>query len=257
MRRRLRGCLAENGEGIVTLGRLLIAILLGGLALAGGALIAHTTVIPWLIHRQGAVLVPEMVGMTLEEAEAAARHVGLSVAVGDEIHQDGAPPGTVLEHVPRAMRSVRQGRTIRLITSKGEAFARVPDLLGMSLRQCEISLMREGLELGRVARSYDPLGRPGVAAQRPHPGSSVQRDTAVDLVLRQERERQHYRVPSLVGRSLVKVREELTSAGFELRRITYAANADAFPGTVLEQWPRAGSRIVEGGGIELVASTRN
>lgn len=241
----------------MTLGRLLIIVLLVGLALVGGGLLAHTTVIPWLVHRQGAVLVPELVGLSLEEAEAAARRVGLSVTVGDEIYQDGAPPGTVLEQMPRAMRSVRQGRSIRIIASKGEAFARVPDLLGMSLRQCEISLMREGLRVGRVARSYDPLGRPGVAAQRPHPGSSVQRETAVDLVLRQDRERQHYRVPNLVGRSLVKVREELSSAGFELRRITYSKNADSFPGTILEQWPRAGSRIVEGGGIELVASTRN
>jgi len=241
----------------VTLGRLFIAILLGGLALAGGALIAHTTVLPWLIHRQGEVLVPELVGLGMEEAELAARRVGLNVVLGDEVHQDGAPPGTVLEQYPRAMRSVRRGRSIRLIASKGAAFARVPDLLGMSLRQCEISLMREGLKLGRVARSYDPLGRPGVAAQRPHPGSAVPGETLVDLVLRQERERRHYRVPPLVGRSLVKVREELTSAGFELRRITYAPDGDAFPGTILEQWPRAGSRIVEGGGIELVASTRN
>ncbi len=240
----------------MTLGRLLIVVLLGGLALAAGALIAHTTVIPWLIHRQGEVLVPEFIGLSLEEAEELAHHLGLGVEVGDEVHQDGTPPGTVLEQHPRAMRSVRRGRRIRLIASKGEAFARVPDLLGMSLRQCEISLMRDGLRLGRVARSYDPLGRSGVAAQRPHPGSAVPRDTVVDLVLRQERERVHYRVPKLVGRSLVKVREELGSAGFELRRITYAPDGDVFPGTILEQWPRAGSRIVEGGGIELVASTR-
>jgi serine/threonine-protein kinase len=240
----------------VTLRRLLILLL--GLvgALVGGGLLAHTVLIPTLIHRQQAVLVPDLAGLSLEEAENQVHRVGLRLEVGEEVYREGADPGTVLEQVPSTLRSVRRGRTVRVTLAKGEAYARVPDLLGLSLRQCEITLLRDGLQVGRVARSYDPLGGVGIAAQRPHPGTEVARGSRVDLVLREDTERSHYRMPRLIGRSLVQVREELGRAGFELRRITYRKDGEAFPGTILEQWPTAGSRIPEGGSIELVASSR-
>jgi serine/threonine-protein kinase len=241
----------------VTVGRFFLTLLLIVVAIFGGIVLANSTFLPWLVHRQKAVLVPELKGLPLVQAKAQARRLGLRIEVGDEVYQDETPPGIVLEQAPRGMRSVRKGRAIRLVVSKGEAYARVPDLLGMSLRQCEISLLRENLKVGRVARSYDPVGRTGIAAQRPQPGAQVPRATPVDVLLREEREPQYYRVPSFVGRSLVKVRAELSAAGFELRRITYAADAGSFPGTILKQWPLAGSRIVGGGSIELVASKQD
>ena len=152
----------------MTLGRFLAVVALLGVALVVGGLLAHSTVIPWLVHRQEAVLVPEFTGLTIEEAEAEARRVGLVVEVGDEVFQATAKPGTVLEQMPGPFKSVRRGRAVRLIVSKGEALARVPDLLGMSLRQSEITLLRENLQVGTVSRSYDPRGSLGIAAQRPH-----------------------------------------------------------------------------------------
>ncbi len=241
----------------MTVGRFFLTLLLLAVAIVGGVALANSTFLPWMVHRQRAVLVPELTGLSLQKAKKQAKRVGLEVEVGDEVYQDGTPPGVVLEQVPRALRSVRKGRGIRLVVSKGEAYARVPDLLGMSLRQCEISLLRENLKVGRVARSYDPVGRIGIAAQRPQPGAQIPGGSVVDVLLREEHEPRYYRVPSFVGRSLVKVRAELNAAGFELRRITYASNQGAFPGTILKQWPEAGSRIVGGGSIELVASKQD
>ena len=54
----------------------------------------------------------------------------------------------------------------------------------------------------------------------------------------------------------VRLREELARAGFDIRRVTYRSEADQLPGTVLDQWPPAGSRIPQGGSIELVAASR-
>jgi len=111
--------------------------------------------------------------------------------------------------------------------------------------------------LGRVARAYDPRGGLGVVAQRPHPGTEVVEGDPVELLVREALERPHHRMPVVVGRNLARVRDELSRAGFELRRVTYRADADAFPGTILDQWPPAGFRVPAGGSIELVASSRN
>jgi len=240
----------------LSLARFLLLLVVLVAAVIGGALLANRTVLPWIIHRQQAVLVPDLVGMKLEDAEKEAKRLGLGLEVGDEVFREGAEPGVVLEQAPHSMRSVRKGRHLRVVVSRGETFVQVPDLVGMSLRQCEITLARDGLKVGRVARSYDPVGRVGVAAQRPHALTRVPRGATVDVVLREQHESVYFRMPSLVGRSLVQVKKEVAQAGFELRRISYEKDTEVFPGTILRQWPRAGSRIVQGGGIELVASSR-
>jgi beta-lactam-binding protein with PASTA domain len=52
-------------------------------------------------------------------------------------------------------------------------------------------------------------------------------------------------------------REDLTRAGFTLRRVTYRSVGDAFPGTIVDQFPPAGDQIAAGGSVELVAATRD
>lgn len=237
--------------------RLLLIFALVGGAVVGGILFADTVLLPWLIHGQSEVIVPDLVGLSVGDATRRAEDIGLSLHVYDEVFQEGVPPGQVIEQIPASLGSVRRGRPVRVAISKGEAMMRVPDLTGMSVRQSELTLLREGLVLGRVARAYDPRGGLGVVAQRPHPGSEVSEGDPVELLVREALERPHHRMPAVVGRNLVRVRDELSRAGFELRRVTYRADADAFPGTILDQSPPAGSRVPAGGSIELVASSRN
>ena len=240
----------------MTLGRLillLVALGIGAVLLVG---VADLWLLPWLVHQQSEVLVPELVGRTLEEAEADLERVGLRLLPGEEVHDEGTVPGTVLEQDPPPLRSVRRGRPVTVVVSAGEPTVRVPDLVGLSQRQAELALGREGLRLGRVARSYDPGGAIGVVAQRPHAGTELRRGSLVTVLVREGHERTWHRMPDLVGSSMVRVREELARAGFEIRRVTFRADGDELPGTVLDQWPPAGSRIPTGGSIELVAASR-
>ena len=109
----------------------------------------------------------------------------LRMLVGEEIFDQEQPPGFVLEQSPAPLTPVRTGRPVRLVVSKGEALARVPDLTGLSLRQSELMIQREGLTIGRVSRSYDLRGPLGVVSQRPHPGAELSRGAAVALLLRE------------------------------------------------------------------------
>lgn len=239
----------------MTIRRLLLWIVGLGLGLGTLVVVADLWVLPWIIHHQSEVLVPELVGTPREEATERAESLGLGLLVIEELHDEDAPPGTVLEQTPTPMRPVRRGREIRVVVSKGEAQIRVPDLTGLSLRQSELQLLRAGLRVGRVARSFDPTGPAGVVAQRPHPGTEVLQDHPVHLMVRAGVERSHFRMPSLVGDNLTEVRRRLDDAGFEIRRVTSRPAEDTEPGTVLDQWPPAGSRIARGGSIELVASS--
>jgi serine/threonine-protein kinase len=240
----------------MTLGRLLAWILGLGAVFAGGVVLADLYLLPKIVHYQKEILVPGVTGLSIDEARAELAKLGLEMEVGEEIHSEGQPPGQVLEQFPPEMRTIRRGRPVRVVVSKGEALAHVPDLSGMSVRQSELTLLREGLKVGSIARCYDPQGELGVVAQRPYPGLEVQRGTAVTMLVREGHERIYHIVPDLRGRNLVRVREELKTAGFKVGTEKYRREPDAFPGIILEQWPPAGSSLPQGGSIDLVASSR-
>jgi serine/threonine-protein kinase len=238
----------------MTIGRLLF-VLLAVVALGGvTVVVADVWLLPWLIHQQAEVLVPELVGLDQEEAEAELARIGLRLLPGEEVFDETVSAGTVLEQDPLPLRPVRRGRPVRVVLSAGAPLTRVPDLSGLSLRQAELALGRNGLRLGRVARSYDPDGPLGVVAQRPHPGQESRRGAGVNLLVREGHERSYHRMPNLTGRPINRVRQDLARAGFDIRRVTYRSGQGTLPGTVLDQWPAAGVRIPTGGSIELVAS---
>lgn len=238
----------------MTLGRLLVVLaIVAGLATVT-VVTADLWLLPWLIHQQAEVLVPDLVGLDEEAASAELGKFGLRLLAGEEVFDESVPAGTVLEQDPLPLRPVRRGRPVRVVLSAGAPLTRVPELGGLSLRQAELALGRAGLRLGRVARSYDPDGRLGIVAQRPHPGVEAQRGDPVNLLVREGHERSYHRMPDLTGRPINRVRQDLAQAGFDIRRVTYRAGEGTLPGTVLDQWPAAGVRIPTGGSIELVAS---
>lgn len=241
----------------MTIGRLLISVLVIGAV--GFALVAAADLwlFPWLVHQQGEVLVPDLVGLSEPDAEKQLDALGLRFLAGEESFDETIPIGTVLEQSPPPLRSVRRGRPVRVVLSAGAPRTRVPDLGGLTLRQAELELGRAGLRLGRVARTYDPDGPLGVVGQRPYPADDIARRTTVNVLVREGRERSWHRMPRLTGRGLSRVRDELARAGFEIKRVTYRPESDALPGTVLEQSPGPGTRIPTGGSIELVAASRN
>lgn len=236
--------------------RLLLLLVALGASIGALVLVADMWLLPWIVHQQSEILVPDVVGLDRARAESALAEVGLVLVVGDEAFREGTPAGVVLEQLPASMDAVRRGRPVRVVVSRGETLVEVPDLAALSLRQTELALRSAGLVTGRVARALDPAGTLGVIGQRPHAGELVPRGTAVDLLLREGHERAWHRMPDLRGASLARVRDQLERAGFEVRRVTYERDREALPGTVLGQLPAPGARIPAGGSIELVASSR-
>ncbi|RKZ10108.1 hypothetical protein DRQ32_07525, partial [bacterium] len=211
----------------MTLGKLLFLIL-AVVALGGTTVVvADLWFMPWLIHQQAEVLVPELVGLDTEQAEADLARIGLRLLTAEEVFDQSVPAGTVLEQDPVALRPVRRGRPVRVVLSAGAPLTRVPDVSGLSLRQAELALGRVGLRLGRVARSYDPDGALGIVAQRPHPGAESPRGAGVNLLVREGLERSYHRMPDLTGRPINRVRQDLTRAGFDIRRVTYRSEGES------------------------------
>jgi serine/threonine-protein kinase len=230
----------------------------GAVILFGIGLLAFNFVImPRLVHRNTVVLVPDLQGQDLAGAQETVQQLGLKLTESRQRPHPSVPPGRILDQTPAAASPIRRGRTVRVVTSSGPPAAMLPDLAGLTRRQAEITLQREGYRLGRILhlRRQD-VTVPTVVYQYPPGGVVLRKGQAVAMVVAEPTLPAVYRMPDLRGVSLFVAREAIAAAGCVAAGVTYERTREVAPNTVLEQSPEPGIRIRKGARIELVASTR-
>ena len=109
-------------------------------------------VLKWLdvYTRHGeAVVVPDVKGMTVGEAEMLLRNHGLVCVVSDSNYVKNKPAGSILELNPSAGQKVKEGRTIYLTINTLDVPLRlVPDVAdNSSVRQAQARILAAGFKL--------------------------------------------------------------------------------------------------------------
>lgn len=99
-----------------------------------------------------AVVVPNVKGMGVEEAEKIFRNHGLTCIVADSSYVKSSPAGAILEYNPVAGQKVKEGRTIYLtINALNVPLQTVPDVAdNSSLRQAEARILASGFKLAEI-----------------------------------------------------------------------------------------------------------
>ena len=229
------------------------AMVFGGVLLLG----FNFVLMPRLIHRHEVVLMPDLRGLTVNDAETAVASLRLRV---DETRQRPHPTiaaGMILEQLPAPSTPIRRGRMVRVVTSSGLPAGAVPVLLGLSTHQAEITVQREAYRLGRVLRiRRDDVSEPTVVYQSPAAGVHLPKGHLIDLVLAEPGPRPQLRMPDLRGAPLYTARQAIAAAGCVLAPVVYERSSHLPPQVVLSQSPTPGLRIEKGTRIELVASSR-
>lgn len=112
-------------------------------------------VLQWLDHytRHGeAVVVPDVKGMRVVQAEALFRNRGLSCQVVDSSYRKDLTPGCIIDYTPVAGQKVKEGRVIYLtINTLSIPPKQIPDVAdNSSLRQAEARLLASGFKLAGI-----------------------------------------------------------------------------------------------------------
>ena len=99
-----------------------------------------------------AVVVPDVKGMSVAEAEKAFASRGLACTVTDSTYVKTLPAGCILDYEPIAGQKVKQGRVIHLtINTLSVPLLVVPDVAdNSSLRQAEARLLAAGFKLDSI-----------------------------------------------------------------------------------------------------------
>ncbi len=201
------------------------------------------------------VKIPDVLGMTEEEAAAELEKAGLEYTLGTPVISDEYEAGEVVSTDPDVGREVKKGYKVRLILSKGSdsESVKTPNTVGKKLDEAKELLEKFDLKCGSVKYDEDSdLPDGTVISQDPEAGEEVETGTSVNLVV--SRAAENTEVPDVRGLSQSAAKEKLEENGFELGKVSTEYSDDVEEGLVISQSPKAGSEEAEGTSVDIVIS---
>jgi serine/threonine-protein kinase len=220
-------------------------------------LLLDRAIMPALVRHKQDISVPDVMEMTLAEAESTLSLAGLLLVESAQEYDPYIPAGLILSQSPDGGTLVKgKGRSVRVTVSRGGQRVIVPNLQGISLRQAQLSLQRVGLEVGRISSMYtEDIPENVVISSAPGFKAEVYQGEVIDLLVSQGPVPPTARVPDFTGQSLEGAILMARDAGLKIGNITYRQEYDLLPETVLEQSVTAGREIKRDSIIDLVVST--
>jgi serine/threonine-protein kinase len=219
------------------------------------AFILSTLVTARVLRRESEVMVPDLTNKSYESARSILRVQRLPIAVAEYRFDRQIPVNQIISQDPPAGQTVKSGRQVRVVVSRGTSASKVPELNGMNMHQAAIELAKLGLNVGRVSRFYSPdADKDIVLDQSPRPGDYTNRGTNINLLVSQGAKPIWYIMPSLKGLSIDRATQVLNYIQVELKEIKRIVDDLQPSGTVMEQIPVAGMRIQAGDPAGLIAS---
>ena len=203
----------------------------------------------------GAVLVtvPDVVGLSQANAEAAIVAAGLTVGVVTTDNSDTVPVGDVISQDPTAGSEIAEGSSVDIVVSLGPVLVTVANVVGLSQANAEGAIVAAGLVVGNITTANSdtvPVG--DVISQDPTAGTDVAEGSAVDIVV--SLGPVLVTVANVVGLSQTDAEAAIVAAGLVVGNVT-TANSDTVPaGNVISQDPTAGTEVAGGSAVDIVVS---
>ncbi len=201
------------------------------------------------------VQVPNLQGMDIKEATDKLNELDLKIAVAGRNFSDEVEKDLIISQEPAADQTVKTGREIAVVLSKGPEMVAVPNVVGLTQSDAEIQLRNASLVLGSVAQNYDDRYAQGmVVSQSPSPGGEAAKGSKVNLLVSKGKTPPKVPMPSLVGLSLERAKDKLAENGLVLGQVTRQDSSTYKEDVVVNQDTTAGVLIEQGSTVNLVVS---
>lgn len=197
-----------------------------------------STVILNVSSGPGLVEMPDVEGMTEDEATELLEGDGLKVEVKREFDAD-VRRGRAIRTVPGAGESAEKGSTVDLFISRGPEQVEVPNVVGQDVDEATRTLEEAGFEVDTTEDdSAEEEGQ--VLKQSPAAGGKADDGSTIKLTVASGQNE----VPDVTGLAESDARSELEEAGFRVNVRTVDVDNAQDDGNVVSQTPESGSLSV-------------
>lgn len=200
-----------------------------------------------LITRHNKVItVPDMTNLSVQDARIVAKRYNIRTEVVDSVYVNRMEKGYVFSQNPAAGSQVKKDRSIKLtINAYQTKMVKMPNLVGYSLRQAKTEILAAGLTVGKLSYRED-LATNNVLDQFIKgryiaPGSEVEAESPVDLLLGLSPDDNRTYIPYLIGFTLPVARDNIFENSLNLGNVTYDETVqnyqDSLSAVVYQQTP--------------------
>ncbi len=147
-------------------------------------------------NKGGDVVAPNVINMTVEQAQNELSSKGLNLVVKSQEYSNQVGEGKIISQTPSPDTKLKKGDSIGVVVSKGNSKVPVPNVVGLKLTQAEKLLNDNGLLLGNVKYEYNSAEEDTVLSQSLVGGSNDE-GQKVSLVVSKGREPKKER-PSII-----------------------------------------------------------
>lgn len=206
-------------------------------------------------NKQDLVLVPALTGLTENEALNKAKANNLIAIVSEYKTESNVEPGKVLEQDPESSTEVKKGTIIKLVVSKGEEQVSVPNLSNMTIENAKIQLNKLGLEIGEITKENSDNFEAGkIMQQHPDSGTSINKDSKVDVVISLGKKEGLVEMVNLIGTDISQASNKLKSIGLNIGNIEKKFSNSYDTNQVIWQQYDAGKKLKKDSSIDVIIS---
>ncbi len=200
------------------------------------------------------VQLPDVVGMSKEEAQKTVEDLKLVFEVSSEEYNKDVPEGYVISQDPSYIENynVKEGSTIKVVISKGQEKTTVPKLVGMTREEAEKALEEANLEVEVVEETSRTVEEGYVISQEVEANSEAYAGDTVTIHVSTGTGIKQVTVQNVVGQTEANAKATLEGQGLKVT-VNYV-DATSDDGKVTKQSVTGGTTVDEGTTVTLTVN---
>ena len=227
-------------------------LLLFVLSLGGTMLVLNLTNPP-------EVAMPNVVGLSKEEAQKEIENVKLKFEIEKEEYNKDVPEGFIISQDPTYMEKfnkVKQGSTVKVVVSKGEEKTTVPKVVGMEKDKAVKALEDAKLKVEIVEESSKKVQEGYVISQETSPVYFMYgcRRIKTKIKIHVSTGVEKATVPDVIGKSQADAKKTLEAQGFVVA-VTTSEDSSKENGIVLKQSLDSGKTVEKGSTVTITVNS--
>ena len=223
-------------------------LLLFVLSLGGTMLVLNLTNPP-------EVAMPNVVGLSKEEAQKEIENVKLKFEIEKEEYNKDVPEGFIISQDPTYMEKfnkVKQGSTVKVVVSKREEKTTVPKVVGMEKDKAVKTLEDAKLKVEIVEESSKKVQEGYVISQETSPDTEAFAGDTIKIHVSTGVEKAT--VPDVIGKSQADAKKTLEAQGFVVA-VTTSEDSSKENGIVLKQSLDSGKTVEKGSTVTITVNS--
>lgn len=189
------------------------------------------------------VQIPNLQGLTKEEAEQKAKELKIKVEVSEEKYHLEIPEGQIIEQDPKYQDNykIKEGSTIKIVISKGQEIVEMPKVVGKTRDEATSALKEIGLEVKVEEEFSDNVEKNYIIKQEIKEGEKIPAGTTVTIYSSMGIEQ--IQVPDLSGKTESEAKSAISSAKLKWKSTDKTSDSSKPNGVVVNQSISRGSMV--------------